>query len=454
MSETITKLDDSKLRAIIETERKIGYEPACNSLSSITPANRGLVQSWLQFKGLSLASITRARDESIRRAYNSHSYFNAWKAKDDERKETGARSNGGTLNLNDLEIGSTNNSHNNPNQPQVSNSNLQSESISTSQIRQIANDAAERTIEGSIGSAVAKEFAKRDIELGTKVKEQIISLAKDIATRVANDLIEANKKPQTVEINNNITGTTTNIGLQHEKFATLLKAASAKLPNGFSPNIWLTGPAGSGKTTAAENIAKALNLPYAGDGSLDHDHKIIGFRDAAGTVHKTEFLRVFEFGGVYCADEIDNWYPSAMLALNSALANGYISTCDGMIRRHKDCIVIACANTWGLGANSDYVGRTKLDAASLDRFFPKIEWPIDEKLERALATNDEWVSLVQNTRKRVKAQGLKILITPRATFAGCALLTSGFDLKEVIDMTLAAGLDQSQKQAIGLNNCA
>ena len=115
-----------------------------------------------------------------------------------------------------------------------------------------------------------------------------------------------------------------------------------------------------------------------------------------------------------------------------------------MIKRHSDFICIACANTYGHGATSDYVGRTRLDGASLDRFQPKIDWPIDEKLESCFTTNQRWTQIVQAARKRAKSHGLKILITPRATIAGAALIACGFSYRETVEQTFGAGLDSSQ----------
>ena len=62
-----------------------------------------------------------------------------------------------------------------------------------------------------------------------------------------------------------------------------------------------------------------------------------------------------------------------------------------------------------------------------------------------------WHNVVATARRKIMAQGLKIIISPRATFTGIALLASGFTADEVVDMTIAAGLSKEQKQAIGLN---
>jgi hypothetical protein len=144
---------------------------------------------------------------------------------------------------------------------------------------------------------------------------------------------------------------------------------------------------------------------------------------------------------VYLFDEVDASLPGATLAFNAALANGH---CDfpgasEPVKKHKDCYLIAAANTWGLGGTSDYVGRNKLDAAFLDRFV-KISWTYDEELELALATRPEWCKRIQRIRANVKRQGLKIVVSPRATIHGCALLDAGFSEDDALDATIRAGI--------------
>lgn len=318
-------------------------------------------------------------------------------------------------------------------------------------------------VEKAAKAIVKSELAATSLQLTDDVKNQIrtivklqsaatsAEIAEAVATRIVNELMP----PREIFIRTSSSATSgINIGLQHEKFPTLLRAIEAKDHKGFRLNVWLTGPTASGKTTAAENVAKALNLPFGSDGSLDADYKVLGFRDANGNIISTQFLSIYEGGGIYLADEIDNWHPSALLALNAALANGWVSSPKGMIKRHKDCAIIAAANTWGLGATNEYVGRTKLDAASLDRFQPKIHWPVDTSLERAVAFNQAgiighaWHSIVESLRAAAKQQGLKIIISPRGTFAGISLLLSGFPADEVLAMTLTAGLSPEQVKGI------
>jgi cobaltochelatase CobS len=233
---------------------------------------------------------------------------------------------------------------------------------------------------------------------------------------------------------------TVDVGVQHSHFEILLKACSARTPEGNRLNVWLRGPAGSGKTTAAKMVAKALAMTFTFNGAISTPFELTGFIDANGRCVRTPFRDAWERGGVYLFDEVDSSNPNAVTAFNAALANGVYAFPDGMVERHPDCVVIAGANTSGNGATHEYVGRMKQDGAFLDRFV-EIEWPIDERLEAALVPNAAWVERVQGVRQRVKDRGIKgHMVTPRASVFGSALLAAGLDMKTVERMTLKKGL--------------
>ena len=231
------------------------------------------------------------------------------------------------------------------------------------------------------------------------------------------------------------------MGIQHKKFPLLLKACNATTPDGHHLNIWLKGPAGTGKTTAAKKCAEALNLKFLFNGAIGNQYELIGFIDAGGRYHRTAFREAYEHGGVYLFDEIDSSNPNSVLAFNAALANGEACFPDGMVNRHKDCVIIAGANTAGNGGTSEYSGRMKQDAAFLDRFV-MIEWPLDEALEKALCSNSAWLDKVQDVRKNISDRKVKNhMVTPRASIFGEALLRAGITEKECVDMCLRKGLN-------------
>jgi hypothetical protein len=265
---------------------------------------------------------------------------------------------------------------------------------------------------------------------------------RDTMTDIANEAIKG-VKPREIVIKQNGKSDVKIDGLQHFNFDTLLKACSASF-NGIRLNVWLYGPPGTGKTTAAQNVAKALNLAFYCTGALQTKYEITGFVDAGGKLIRTPFREAWENGGIYLFDEIDGSHPNAIVAFNAALANGIMAFPDKMIERHPDCVVIAAANTTGMGATAEFNSRMKMDGASIDRFM-FIEWPIDEQIETALSTNPRWAATVQRVRKNVAEKGVKgVFITPRATIYGNALLEAGLAIDTVKSMVLRKAMSAEQ----------
>jgi hypothetical protein len=231
-------------------------------------------------------------------------------------------------------------------------------------------------------------------------------------------------------------------GLQHRQFSELVTYVASGV------NVWVTGTAGAGKTTAVKNVAKALGLKYFFNGAIDSEHKVLGFIDAQGRIISRPFRQAWEFGGVYLFDEIDGSNPSALLAFNAALANGECDFPDGCIPKHKDFRAIACANTFGGGASADYVGRLRQDGAFLDRWV-FIDWEIDSTLEEQIALSNivdqaiggEWIKLVRKCRASAHRHGVKVIISPRASIFGCTLLQAGVAWDSVVASALKKGID-------------
>jgi cobaltochelatase CobS len=275
------------------------------------------------------------------------------------------------------------------------------------------------------------------------VRADLEPLVKGIVTRaldgVATVKIELQQQGATVGASD---------GHQHPMFTTLCRALSARQVDSFAPNVWIAGPAGSGKTHAAKTFASVAKLAFWYNGALSMPHELLGFIDAAGHYHRTPFREAFEHGGVYLFDEVDGSDNAALLALNAALANGRASFPDAQIERHKDCRIIATANTWGLGATADYVGRSKIDAAFLSRFPVRLPWDYDAALEVAISGNADFARRVQAARERARAAGLKVLIDPRATMAGAALIAAGLTHDEAASLTYLANLSPDQKKLV------
>lgn len=157
----------------------------------------------------------------------------------------------------------------------------------------------------------------------------------------------------------------------HESFPALLTRCTAQKPK--DRNVLLLGPRGSGKTHAAEQVARALGMAFdavsmSGGTTERAFWGSTTIRDGNMTWKPSRFVEAFRKGGVFLIDELDKADPTVVTALNMATSNGYIcpSDSDERIERHPDFIVLAGANA--LASDRAYTGSTRLDASSLDRF--------------------------------------------------------------------------------------
>lgn len=234
-----------------------------------------------------------------------------------------------------------------------------------------------------------------------------------------------------------------NVGVQHKQFPELL----ALLASGN--HVAIIGEAGTGKTYAAEQAFTALGRGYNLIQAITDRHtEVYGFIDAHGAYHPSRVYDSFgnreanEPGKGLIVDEADGSDERELLSLNAATANGCMAFPTGM-RRSGECFqVILNMNTWGTGATADFTGRARLDASSLDRFVP-FYWELDEALERATCSDAEWCAYVQAVRGRVKARGLKHLVTPRASYKGA----------RVIGAAMAQGMTRAQAVELATRTC-
>lgn len=176
---------------------------------------------------------------------------------------------------------------------------------------------------------------------------------------------------------------------------------------------YLVGPAGSGKTSLAVSACQQMFGVDPDDWKFNErfaqisfspdttSAEMIGRVDVNGVYHKSDTVRVFETGGLLLFDEIDNADASMLVKLNTAIANGQLATPSGIVRRHKDTVIVCTANTYGTGPDAMYVGRTRLDAATLDRFVcATIEVDYDTVMERKIVSG-----LVDDEEKRTALTG-------------------------------------------------
>ncbi len=245
----------------------------------------------------------------------------------------------------------------------------------------------------------------------------------------------------TIKVRNKIT---TMEGVRHKQFVDLVTIAAAGLPT------MIVGPAGTGKTHAAEQVAQALERSFhaMSVGAQTSKADIVGYMSATGQYVTTEFRKAFENGGIFLMDEIDAGNANVIIQVNAALSNGYCAFPDGMVRRHDDFLFLASANTFGDGASRQYVGRNQLDAATLDRFVT-LTWDIDEDLEEIMAggTADgkKWLKAVRGVREWANKNVERVIVSPRAVERGATLLAAGLPYTKVIDRALLGSFPSDKR---------
>lgn len=190
--------------------------------------------------------------------------------------------------------------------------------------------------------------------------------------------------------------------------------------------VILTGPAGTGKSRAAAQCAKALGLPFYLQTPFTQSYEYLGHRDAQGAFHETPTFRAYTQGGVLLMDEADSSSPDAFLAANPILdGNGFAMFGDGHLHaQHHDFRVILNMNTTGDGASLAYSGRNPLDGATIARFGGMLHWGIDPHLEKTMAAGlDAWHSAIKAIRTLMERRSiLTVNATPRHVLIGAKLL--------------------------------
>lgn len=230
---------------------------------------------------------------------------------------------------------------------------------------------------------------------------------------------------------------------RHFLFPRVLTTVNADIPTA------LIGPAGSGKSTMAGQIADALNLKYYLINSVSGTHELAGYMDAHGKYNTTSFREAFEKGGLAFVDEVDTSDAGALKWLNTALANGHAMFPDSAdaVKRHPKFRMMIGANTFGNGADRMYVGANQLDASTLDRFV-FFDFGYDEKLEVILSGNAKWAERVQELRAAALEEKARVIISPRATIYGAKLLAAGWKQEEVEQGLIWKGMDPELQRRI------
>lgn len=225
-------------------------------------------------------------------------------------------------------------------------------------------------------------------------------------------------------------------------FANILKLVAAH------ENVYLYGPAGSGKNTIAEQIAEALGVEFYYQNTLVTKFDVSGYKNAQGEYEETPFYKAWKNGGLFFADELDNSTAEAIIALNAALANGYYTfpNSSEKVAKHPDFYCIAAGNTNGQGATEEYCGRYQMDESSRDRF-AFIEIGYNEKIEESICGGHlDILEFVRDLRSVTKSLQIKLICGYRAI----SRLAKFYDMntKFVLDSFIFKGIAKDDKREI------
>jgi cobaltochelatase CobS len=336
---------------------------------------------------------------------------------------------------------------------------------------QPAGSAPDSNAASRIGIAVLDALAGEMGSLSRKVaqavtREELTSFAETISETMAQ--LASQKPGPSSALNITVNGVQPAQveGYLHPQFPVLLACCANRI------NVMLVGPAGTGKTTMGKQVAQALNISRVVAQSFcaqTPESRLFGYQDANGNYVRTQFRECYEHGGVYILDEMDSASPNVLTALNAAIDNGSCTFPDATIHRHADFIVIACANTYGNGADRQYVGRAQLDASTLNRF-AKLSVGYDESLDHRLAglpfstshlktltlvkesdrlpLQQAWCNAILAARECVATNGIRATISPRQTRDGVKLLLSGVEWASVVQMLVLDGLAKIDQEKI------
>lgn len=241
----------------------------------------------------------------------------------------------------------------------------------------------------------------------------------------------------------------------HKDFYKVLKVLEST--KRIQKNIMLVGPTGSGKTVLCDNIAEALKLKFypMSVGLQTTKSDLLGYMNANGIYVSTPIREAFENGGVLLLDEFDSTNANTVTILNSMLANSICSFPDKIVSKNDNFICMIACNTYGRGDSIEYIGRNRLDTATLDRFVT-IYIDYDEELEDKLTNNTSWLNVIRKIRENINLHGIKMAVSPRASMQGADLLENGFSMNEVLDMCVFKGVTKDVKikllQDIDFNN--
>lgn len=195
-----------------------------------------------------------------------------------------------------------------------------------------------------------------------------------------------------------------------------------------SPNLYIGGPAGCGKSSVIEQFAARTKRPcfsVACHSNLDEEVLYGGFQLMLENGQQITrwvdgpLVMAAKMGGILLFDEYDYLSDSMKQSLNLVLDQGrplMIKATGEVVQRHPEFRIAATANTFGQGdASGHYKGAKRANVANMDRFLFAGETYLEAKAEaKVLAANVGGLNL------KTIGQLLELAKQIRAAFLGDA----------------------------------
>lgn len=226
-------------------------------------------------------------------------------------------------------------------------------------------------------------------------------------------------------------------GIVNPKFARIMKY----LANG--ENVYMYGPAGTGKNVTAKQCAEALDMPIFYNNTIYTKYDLCGYMDANGQYVPTTFYNFMKAPkGLYFMDEYDNSQSSALVCFNDVLEDKKYTFPNGetlyLDENHK---IIAAGNTNGQGATEEYNDRYQMDESNRSRFmFVPVTY--DPAVEKSIVGESNDILDFINDMRRVRDEiGIKLILGYRE-IKRLKTYEDDDDPAELLDNMLIKGMEQ------------
>ena len=226
-------------------------------------------------------------------------------------------------------------------------------------------------------------------------------------------------------------------GIVNPKFARILKY----LANG--ENVYMYGPAGTGKNVTAKQCAEALDMPIFYNNTIYTKYDLCGYMDANGQYVPTTFYNFMKARkGLFFFDEYDNSQSAATVCFNDLLEDKKYTFPNGetlyLDENHK---IIAAGNTNGQGATEEYNDRYQMDESNRSRFmFVSVTY--DPAVEKSIVGESTDILDFINDLRRVRDEiGIKLILGYRE-IKRLKTYEDDDDPAELLDNMLIKGMEQ------------